>query len=360
SYLYRYRYTQSYAGLIPGGLKPRPGAPPMRLWFNTGNCLFPDPVFKGIVQPVWTNNEYDMIHALAVEVARTGKSDYLPMLRWSARHTIEVDFVAHCDERMNHRGTPQHSPNHNTSGVISSHLWTQGLLQYYLLTGDRDALDVAHALGEKVMDLNRWSEARSWGFDREIGWGLLSLVCLVEAGFDRYREECIAMSDFLQNYDRRSYRGPVYLSTGRRNRSLERQMVDGGLGYSPLMEAMDRWQKITRRPDTEAWLKELLLQYQRETWNAIAEGEVPHQRYMVPDVMGIGYERTGDRTFIDLGLAILENYDFVREQPVGEIKPSAMTYRAVFRFLGHADRLGLLDSFESPAIVRLRKRAEER
>ena len=40
-------------------------------------------------------------------------------------------------------------------------------------------------------------------FDREFGWGMLTLVCLVEfTGIERFRKECDRIADFseLENY----------------------------------------------------------------------------------------------------------------------------------------------------------------
>ena len=106
----------------------------------------------------------------------------MTMLRWAVRHNIDIDFVSYSDHRWHHRATPAHSAHHNTTGAYPSHFWTQGLLQYYLLTGDRDALEVATALGDKTIENFHHPELRKiqWGFNREIGWGLLALVALVE------------------------------------------------------------------------------------------------------------------------------------------------------------------------------------
>jgi hypothetical protein len=353
-------YTRSYPG-IPNHLIFKPGVPALPVSFAAGgNRIYPES-FAQFLEPVWTNNEYDIIHGMALEILRTGDMQPMTQLRWAARHQIEIDFVAFSDDPWHHRASPFHSHFHNTKGAISSHFFTQGLVQYYLLTGDRDALEVVEALGDKIVAIDAHAQARTWKFDREIGWGLLALVCLVEAGLERFRPECDKIAGFLQNYDRAGFKGAVKLSRGREGRPLERQMVDNGFGYAAMVEAMDRYQRITGAPDTAAWLDKLLGQLHREMWNAIDEGEVPSLHDMTTHMLAIGYERTGDPAFIRSGLVMLDAFfdslamgggaaDFW-----GGMKPHGKLYRALIRYLGHADKLGLLDRFEYPSMAEARK-----
>lgn len=352
-------YTRVYAS-TPNDLHRLPNAPRMAAQFAAIGHMALWPWSAGeFVEPVWTNNEYDIIHTMATEVMRTDKADHLAMLRWAVRHTVEVDFIAYCDDAVHHRATPFHSHRHNMKGAISSHFWTQGLLQYYALTGDRDALEVALALGDKIIEIDH-SQARTWKFDREVGWGLLSLVCLVEAGFDRFRRECDEIGNYLQDYDRAAFDGAVNLSAGRPGRSLERQMIDNGFGYASLVEAMDRWQKVTGRRDTAAWLRKLLLQLKSEMWNAVRDGEVPSAFSMTPQIMAIGYERTRDADFLRAGMVTLDAFlASLEPNPAytgfwGHVKPCAMGYRSLCRFLAHADRCDMLERFEYPTLIEKR------
>lgn len=346
-------YSQYYAG-IPNRFEKLPHSPDIPRRYTPQGALFPASAVDWI-EPVWSNNEYDIIHAIVQESCRTGQGNFLTTLRWVARHNLDVDFCAHSDHRWHHRATPAHSAHHNTTGAYPSHFWTQGLLQYFLLTGDRDALEVAVALGDKIIENFNDTELRKiqWGFNREIGWGLLSLVSLVEmTGHERFRKECDHLADFLQGYERAKFTGAVNLSNGRPGRSLERQMVDNGFGYASMVEAMDRYQHVSQRKDTAAWMLDLLQELKRQTWIAIGEGEIPSLYSMVPLVMALGYERTADPDFLQAGVAMLEagldgGIDW---NGVGEIKTNAMIHRSLCRFAGHADRAGLLDRFEWQAV----------
>lgn len=349
-------YTRTYAA-VPNRLERRPGAEGRSFQFTAGGSHFALwPAAASIfIEPVWANNEYDAIHALAQETFRTGSGEHLALLRWMSRHTIEVDFLCHSDHRWLHRACVTHSARHTTTGAHPSHFWTQGLLQYHLLSGDRDALEVAVALGDKTIENLRDADAHPLRFTREEGWGLLSLVCLAEVtGEERFRREADRIADFLQGFDRASFGGKVKLSEGREGVSLERQMIDNGFGYASMIEAMDRYQKLSGRKDTAAWLATLLRQLRAAAREAIGEGRVPAAAHMVTHVMAMGYERTGEKGFLDVGMVILDNLldSWRAEEGLGqsifcrEAKPTAMVYRAMARFLGHADRAGLLGACE--------------
>jgi hypothetical protein len=75
---------------------------------------------------------------------------------------------------------------------------------------------------------------------------------------------------------------------------------------------------------------------------------------MVTQMLAIGYERTGDADFIHVGMALVDGFfeglALGADTSWGQTKPNAMLYRAMYRFLGHADRLDLLDRFELPAV----------
>ena len=73
--------------------------------------------------------------------------------------------------------------------------------------------------------------------------------------------------------------------------------------------------------------------------------------------LSVGYERTGDKCFLDMIGLLLDrvywNAPGIRGSG-GRIKPLAGTYRGFTRFLGHAMRQGLLDAYEYPSALALR------
>ena len=350
-------YTRGYPSQ-PNRLEMKNGAPPMRPEWRLGGYL---PAYMAnFVEPVWTNNEYDVIHALAQETCRSGSNAHAGTLRHFARHNIEVDFISYSDDRWHDKASPAHSAHHNTTGAYPSHFWTQGLLQYYLLSGDHDALAVALALGDKTIEcLHDPDVTPALKFDRELGWGLLLLACLVEVtGEKRFLAECTRLVDFLVTYDRKRHTGQINLSAGDARKCFDRQVIDCAFGYGALVEAVDRYQKLTQRRDVHDWLCAFLNDLKQFAWERVEEGGGLGLAMLM---MAIGFERTGDPDFLDVamtGIDALFGPLGNMGTPLGEAKPSASTYRSLHRVLGHADRAGLLGPYEVPALRHRRERRE--
>lgn len=341
-------YNSSYAAINASKVPPLDGAPAVPRFFPQGR---PTQTYLDLHEPVWTNNEYDVIHALAAELMRTGRCELWNTLRLSARHTIEVDFLHYSDHRWLHRATPAHSARHTTTGAYPSHFWTQGLLEYYCLSGDPDALEIALALGDKTLENFGDPELRAihWGFNREIGWAVLLLACLVDVtGEARFRPLLDEMVDYLVGFDRRGYKGGINLSNGNDRQNLNRQIVGNFFGYASMIEGIDLYADLSGRQDVARWLGDLCLDLADEALNAAREGQLCGINFCT--ALAIGHERTGDPRFLQLAGMLLDTvyWNAGGVQGGGSVKPVASTYRNFPRLLGHAWRGGLLDAYEFP------------
>ena len=130
---------------------------------------------------VWTNNEYDFIYATLHQMLRTGQGRLWATAERSARHAMDTDFIHYSDDPWLHHGSPAHCAGHTTAASYPSHIWTEGLLLYYYLSADPEALATARHLGEFILHYmdNRW-----WVFEetaRESGWALIALAELYAA-----------------------------------------------------------------------------------------------------------------------------------------------------------------------------------
>ena len=343
-------YNDSYSTLGEVLVHRLEGAPVIpRIWPRSS----PTQTYLDCHEPVWTNNEYDVIHAFCSEVMRTGKMSLWPTLRLAARHNIEVDFLHYSDHRWLHRATPAHSARHTTTGAYPSHFWTQGLLEYYCMTGDPDALEVALALGDKTVENFSEPELRavSWGFNREIGWSVLSLACLVDVtGEARFKPLLEEMVNYLVAFDRAGYKGGINLSGGNDRQSLNRQIVGNFFGYGSMMEGVDLFADVTGRADVAEWLNTLCHDLADEALNGAREGEIRGIDFGL--CLSIGHERTGDKRFMELAGLLLDvaYWNGSGIQGGGSAKPVASSYRALPRLLGHAWRAGLLEQYEFPSM----------
>ncbi len=346
-------YTRGYGAHLNQYRTTTENCPPKI--FSTKSGIYPDSSIL-YLEPVWTNNEYDIIHTIASEVMRTGKARHFDMLRLAVRHNIEIDFISYSDDPKRHQASPFHSHFHNRKGTITSHFWTQGLMQYYCMTGDDDALETALALGRKIIEINHSGISANWSFDREIGWALLSLVPLLDAGFEEFRDEAKKIVDFLMNYDRKSFSGAIKLSAGQAGRSMERQIIDCAFGYAAMIEALDRYQRMTCEQKLADWLDELLFQLKDAFWEKVKDTELPYARHMTGLIMAIGYERTGNKDFLNAGELILQYYQkqgfsFAAGTEHGEVKACAMTYRGLARLFNAFINAGQSEKFEFPALL---------
>lgn len=178
----------------------------------------------------WGNHEYDTVNQLLIQFARTGDPTYFLTADAAARHSAEVDVVHHVNADLAQyftsnwptKGYPprpgmvhEHSVGHVGSfypietvrnlfvehhigdsdrpylcldPFNLGHIWTQGLVRYYFLTGDAFARETVEAIGD---NLARLVEDGVYGFaiedahfGRAAGWPLLAMAGAYELDFD--------------------------------------------------------------------------------------------------------------------------------------------------------------------------------
>ena len=341
-------YQGSYSVSGSHLVHPLPGFPEIPRYWPTGQ---PTQTYLDCHEPVWLNNEYDVIHTFCCELMRSGRHNLWPMLRLAVRHNIEVDFVHYSDHQWIHRATPAHSARHTSTGAYPSHFWTQGLLEYYCLTADPDVLETALALGDKTIEFFDSAEQREvlWGFNREIGWSVLLLTHLLDiTGEQRFRPLLEEMVEYLMGYDRIGFTGAVNLSAGDDRKSLHRQIIDGIFGYCAMIDGVDHYATITGRADVADWLKQFMIDLGDAAIEAAREdGSMPGIKFAV--ALAVGYERTGDERFMILTEAWLDNMGWAVDDRIGDVT----AYRGVARVMGHAYRAGILDQYEYAGIRKL-------
>jgi len=129
-------------------------------------------------QTVWVNNEYDRPHCCTLFYCLTGQRRVLDSALVSGRHWLDVDLCHYHPDPLVEGGLGIHSPYHVTRGAKPSHEWTEGILDYYFLTGQREALEGARSVAENIMRHMALPEMRTPGEAavREGGWALRALV----------------------------------------------------------------------------------------------------------------------------------------------------------------------------------------
>lgn len=98
----------------------------------------------------WLNLEYDGDLGLYIHFARTG--DRRAYLRGvdASRHFLDSDTAWHTGDFYSHGGNFKHDVAHYCPTLPAGHTYTVGLMHYYVLTGDRRALEATRTMSDCV------------------------------------------------------------------------------------------------------------------------------------------------------------------------------------------------------------------
>lgn len=159
------------------------------MW-NWGDWNFPGyhDTIKGC--DAWGNLEYDTTQVFALAFAATGDLAYGESMVAAARHFMDVDTIHFSAQHpqwtgMNHPKNPLHF-SFELGGTDLGHTWTEGLLTYYLLTGDERGLEAARGIADHLVARIRRGQVQ--GNPRQWGWPQIALVAMYEAtGEEQYR-----------------------------------------------------------------------------------------------------------------------------------------------------------------------------
>ncbi len=148
----------------------------------------------------WGNNEYDTALCSLVEFIRSRNQEWLALGRQAVRHQVDVDTISDHFQNEKIGSQAMHMPGHlggylppyfkskmKGTTSIPSHTWVEGLVLYYLLSGDesvKDAIDLTRKwlLHDEKLNFYEFSNCR------EAGWHLIHLCSYYEAFTDN---ECL-------------------------------------------------------------------------------------------------------------------------------------------------------------------------
>lgn len=158
------------------------------------------------------NNEIDLPHVLALQFGRVGEELYYQDLEAAAWHLMDVDIIHHTThDSLELGGARIHGDAHvqyNCEGyedlsAASSHMWTEGLLEYFFLSGHPRALQSARGIGDCLLRMldQGWGVPPYkviWHSVRDSGWPLIALCALYEAtGEAKWLAGCRRIVDAL-------------------------------------------------------------------------------------------------------------------------------------------------------------------
>jgi hypothetical protein len=155
----------------------------------------------------WGNLEYDLAHGMLVQYLRTGDRRYFLRGEQASRHHIDVDVVHAINPHLKNAWGPPpqvgeiwiHCLNH-TGGYYENaplpvekpyqvgysrnfgHVWTGGDFEYYCLTGDRHAREVAVEMADAMV---RHCPTAYSDHIRGLGWPIVLVLGAYEATGER-------------------------------------------------------------------------------------------------------------------------------------------------------------------------------
>ncbi len=160
----------------------------------------------------WCNNEEDFIYGDALLALRNEDASGLSQVRCMARHQIDIDTLSYSQDPLRNGAVIPHAVDHTRGAPYTSHIWFQGSILYYYLSGDPDAREAAVSLGDFLLRFieRRFRACTATG--REHGWPILTLCSIYELTRDeKYLEgACKLIEDVERRLD--EY-GGVWYST---------------------------------------------------------------------------------------------------------------------------------------------------
>ncbi|MBO3099685.1 exo-rhamnogalacturonan lyase family protein [Gelidibacter pelagius] len=157
---------------------------------------------------MWNNNEPTADFSLWTNFMRTGNPKYYHMAESMSKHTMDVDnihwpkkrtYIGELNESIdfwNYQDEPESTPylgvglrhaSEHWNAVLSAHVWIQGWIASYYITGDQRALEVAKMTGDTYIK-------RIWGDHdlrgRRLYLSVLNLMELYDATkLEKYKTE---------------------------------------------------------------------------------------------------------------------------------------------------------------------------
>ena len=170
-------------------------------WQQYGFHNFGD--YYGEMGWAWGNNEYDPAYAHLLEFLRGGQRGWAELAEQACRHLVDVDTINHSRAAAEVGAQYAHMAGHSGgylppyfrykmkgSTLIPSHMWVEGAVLQYCLSGDENVRETLLRTGEWL--LGGAMEESGGGIDRydfrtcrEAGWHLIHLTGMARLSEDR-------------------------------------------------------------------------------------------------------------------------------------------------------------------------------
>jgi len=281
----------------------------------------------------WQNNEEDPMHGLMIMYWRTGNYRYFEDAELCVQHTIDVDMIHHSDDPLRQDSLVAHAVDHTNGSSYPSHMWTEGLLDYYCATGRPEVLEAAVGIGENLI---RWNEL-GWevvvATGREAGWSLVALMACYEHTLDeRFLEGSRPLVEHYRTIVRE--RGGIVYPFPPKT-----PVWCGVFGNYAGYEGMWKFYRLTGEEDVGRFLLQCV-DDEIERW--LPDDLVFEFRGVATTIFYYGYMLTGDEKYLELGMPSLRMFLKARDTRRW-LSYAGRHIRHNIQFLKLADERGLID-----------------
>ena len=147
------------------------------------------------------HHEYDTMHSLLTHFVRTGDRECFRQGALAARHYADVDIDQVTGEPRFHGYLETADRHVEAFGMEWGHVFAEGLVDHYLLTGDRRSLRAATRVAEVCARKTADSMGLLQGSERNVGLPLLALVRVYELkGCDAYLRAAERLASFIADF----------------------------------------------------------------------------------------------------------------------------------------------------------------
>ena len=176
---------------------------------------FGDDTFEwgyGPAYTFWSNQEDDRTHGMLMQYVRSGDPRWWELGEQAARHYRDVDCVLAWPGREDQAGGPRHHSNrhfvskgwvadHTHASCHPGHSWIEGLVDYWLLTGDLLAGEASVRMGQWYAQRVKMGSFGGGGQERGLGWTLTGLTTIYRATWDeRYIRAAQEVQDWINRW----------------------------------------------------------------------------------------------------------------------------------------------------------------
>ncbi len=308
----------------------------------------------------YLNNEYDTAHVYAMMFLRHREIAQWWAAESIALHTMDIDTCHHAVEMehmpdirfmqfcqyshcIQHVGGAQRVGDTQQRHAHGSHTFLQGVIDYYHLTGDRRARDIAV---KTATGLGHMCQFYDWDLERNTGWGML----VVGSGYaiepnEEMRKGAEAVLDRL--YDKLNL-GPDGTGDPFAGELISDRSVNLG------MRGLIRWHQVTGDERCRKLIMAIMESYVKRGFleeGLPYAGSTPDARYPTVASQGFAnleslayaYRLTGDRKFIEAGHGALCQAVNWMNDPENDGTFSSRMLRGPFPFMAIAHEMGILE-----------------